>query len=285
MSGRRSRRVGRRLNASKPRSPRSAISSHRLLAPTQGTKRRSLPFDSNGWSPATRRLRPRPMCWQKERADALELAQKAREGEAQAVALRDEAASLQAPDEAELGRLRAAEEEARFTAAKLAVGLTAELTLEVGHRDDRGRGRECVEADSRARQAHRVRGPTGTCHRAARRGDAPRAWGRPGSQGGGGSRRGPLAGCFGPRVRPHRLLQPRRTRCPAPARRGPAVAGRRTVPRSGSGRGPRRGTERHRAAAGHRAGGARPARRRPRGASRGATDSGRSGRDLRRAVR
>ena len=67
---------------------------------------------------------------EKERADALELAQQAREGEARAAALRDEAASLQASDEAELARLRAAEEEARFAAAKLAVGLTAELTLE-----------------------------------------------------------------------------------------------------------------------------------------------------------
>ncbi len=67
---------------------------------------------------------------EKERADALELAQKAREGEAQAAALRDEAASLDAPDEAELARLRAVEDDARFAAAKLAVGLTAELTLE-----------------------------------------------------------------------------------------------------------------------------------------------------------
>ena len=67
---------------------------------------------------------------EKERADALELARQAREGEAQAVALRDEAASLDAPDEAELDRLRTSEEEARFAAAKLSVGLTAELTLQ-----------------------------------------------------------------------------------------------------------------------------------------------------------
>ena len=67
---------------------------------------------------------------EKERADALELAQKAREGEAQAAALRDEAASLDAPDQAELDRLRTSEGEARFAAAKLSVGLTAELTLQ-----------------------------------------------------------------------------------------------------------------------------------------------------------
>ena len=66
---------------------------------------------------------------EKERADALELEQQAREGEAQAAALRDEATSLHAPDEAELARLRTSEEESRFAAAKLAVGLTAELTL------------------------------------------------------------------------------------------------------------------------------------------------------------
>ena len=67
---------------------------------------------------------------EKERADTLELARQATEGEARAATLRDEAASLDAPDEAELARLRAAEEEARFAAAKLSVGLTAELTLE-----------------------------------------------------------------------------------------------------------------------------------------------------------
>ena len=67
---------------------------------------------------------------EKERADALELARQAREGEAQAAALRDEAASLDAPDQAELDRLRTSEEEARFAAAKLSVGLTAELTLQ-----------------------------------------------------------------------------------------------------------------------------------------------------------
>ena len=67
---------------------------------------------------------------EKERADTLELARQATEGAAQAAALRDEAASLDAPDEAELARLRAAEEEARFAAAKLSVGLTAELTLQ-----------------------------------------------------------------------------------------------------------------------------------------------------------
>ena len=67
---------------------------------------------------------------EKERADALELARQATEGEARAVALRDEAAALDAPDEAELARLREADEEARFAAAKLSVGLTAELTLE-----------------------------------------------------------------------------------------------------------------------------------------------------------
>ena len=67
---------------------------------------------------------------QQERDAALELARQARAGEAQAAALRDEAASLNAPDEAELDRLRGAEEDARFAAAKLSVGLTAELTLE-----------------------------------------------------------------------------------------------------------------------------------------------------------
>ncbi|MDE2822012.1 MAG: hypothetical protein OXK79_00725 [Chloroflexota bacterium] len=67
---------------------------------------------------------------EKEQADALELSRRATEGEAQAAALRDEAASLAAPDDAELARLRAAEEEARFAAAKLSVGLTAELKLE-----------------------------------------------------------------------------------------------------------------------------------------------------------
>ncbi len=67
---------------------------------------------------------------EKERADALELARQATEGEARAVALRDEAATLDAPDDAELARLRAADEAARFAAAKLSVGLTAELTLQ-----------------------------------------------------------------------------------------------------------------------------------------------------------
>lgn len=67
---------------------------------------------------------------EKERTDTLELARHAIEGEAQAAALRDEATSLDAPDEAELARLRAVEEEARIAAAKLSVGLTAELTLE-----------------------------------------------------------------------------------------------------------------------------------------------------------
>ena len=67
---------------------------------------------------------------EQERAAALELARQARATEAQAAALRDEAASLNAPDEAELDRLRGAEEDARFAAAKLSVGLTAELTLE-----------------------------------------------------------------------------------------------------------------------------------------------------------
>ena len=67
---------------------------------------------------------------EQERADVLELARQAREGGARAVALRDEAAALDAPDEAELARLRDAEDEARLAAAKLSVGLTAELTLE-----------------------------------------------------------------------------------------------------------------------------------------------------------
>ena len=67
---------------------------------------------------------------EKERAGTLELERQAADGETQAAALRDEAASLDAPDEVELARLRAAEEEARFAAAKLSVGLTAELTLE-----------------------------------------------------------------------------------------------------------------------------------------------------------
>ena len=67
---------------------------------------------------------------EKERAEALELERQAKEAEKQAGALRDEAASLNAPDEAELGRLRAAEEESRIAAAKLSVGLTAELTVE-----------------------------------------------------------------------------------------------------------------------------------------------------------
>ena len=67
---------------------------------------------------------------EKERADAVALERQAREAEKQAGALRDEAASLNAPDEAELGRLRAAEEESRIAAAKLSVGLTAELTVE-----------------------------------------------------------------------------------------------------------------------------------------------------------
>ncbi|MCY3819704.1 MAG: AAA family ATPase [Gammaproteobacteria bacterium] len=67
---------------------------------------------------------------EKQRADTLELARRATEGEAQAAALRDEANSLNAPDEAELDRLRTAEEDARLAAAKLSVGLTAQLTLE-----------------------------------------------------------------------------------------------------------------------------------------------------------
>ncbi len=67
---------------------------------------------------------------EKERADSLALERHAREAEKQAGVLRDEAASLNAPDEAELGRLRAAEEESRIAAAKLSVGLTAELTVE-----------------------------------------------------------------------------------------------------------------------------------------------------------
>ena len=67
---------------------------------------------------------------EKERAEALELERQAKECEKQARALREEAASLNAPDEAELGRLRAAEEASRIAAAKLSVGLTAELTVE-----------------------------------------------------------------------------------------------------------------------------------------------------------
>ena len=67
---------------------------------------------------------------EKERAETLDLERQARAGEKQAGGLRDEAASLNAPDEAELGRLRAAEEESRIAAAKLSVGLTAELTVE-----------------------------------------------------------------------------------------------------------------------------------------------------------
>ena len=67
---------------------------------------------------------------EQERRDALELADQAREGEAQAATLGDEAASLNAPDEAEIERLRGVQDEARLAAAKLSVWLTAELTLE-----------------------------------------------------------------------------------------------------------------------------------------------------------
>ncbi len=67
---------------------------------------------------------------EKERADALGLERQASESEAQAGAMHEEAASLNAPDEEELGRLRAAEEEWRIAAAQLSVGLTAELTVE-----------------------------------------------------------------------------------------------------------------------------------------------------------
>ena len=67
---------------------------------------------------------------EKERADSVALERQAREAGKQAGALRDEAASLNAPDETELGRLRAAEEDSRIAAAKLSVGLTAELTVE-----------------------------------------------------------------------------------------------------------------------------------------------------------
>ena len=67
---------------------------------------------------------------EKERAEALEFERQAKECEKQARALREEAASLNAPDDAELGRLRTAEEDSRIAAAKLSVGLTAELTVE-----------------------------------------------------------------------------------------------------------------------------------------------------------
>ena len=67
---------------------------------------------------------------EKERAEVLELERQAKAGETKAGALREEADSLNAPDESELDRLRAAEEDSRFAAAKLSVGLTAELTVE-----------------------------------------------------------------------------------------------------------------------------------------------------------
>ena len=95
-----------------------------------GTKRRSTPCDASAWSRVTGPRRPSTAALEKERAEALELERQAEEAERQAGALRDEAASLDAPDEAELGRLRAAEEESRIAAAKLSVGLTAELTVE-----------------------------------------------------------------------------------------------------------------------------------------------------------
>ncbi len=66
---------------------------------------------------------------QKEQAELREQARQATEGKAEAATLRDEAASLNAPDEAELARLRTAEEDWRVATAKLSVGLTAELTL------------------------------------------------------------------------------------------------------------------------------------------------------------
>lgn len=67
---------------------------------------------------------------EQERADSVALESQAKEGEKQAGVLRDEAATLNAPDDAELGRLRTAEEASRIAAAKLSVGLTAELTVE-----------------------------------------------------------------------------------------------------------------------------------------------------------
>ena len=65
----------------------------------------------------------------RERDEARSLAEKATEHERRATEMRHEAAALNAPDDAEIERLRQAEREWQLAEARLSVGFVAELTL------------------------------------------------------------------------------------------------------------------------------------------------------------